>query len=96
MTDAQIAAAIIGFFAPLLIAAVQRTHWPDQARYVVALGGYVVLTLFVWLYENHVDRADDWRDYVRLFAPMFVAAVSSFQLLWKNALAQKIEDKTNG
>jgi hypothetical protein len=95
MTDEQIVAIIIGTLAPLLIAVVQRRDWPDEVRYGVALAVYLGLTVLTYFFQNETSLAGlGWRDFIRLFAPMFIAGVTAFQLLWKRTAAPVIEEKT--
>lgn len=95
MTDSQIAAVVTGTLMPWLIAVVQQRRWPDEVRYAVAFAAYLAATVFVYFFANSTSFDGlDWRGFVRLFAPMFIAGVSSFQLLWKRSVAPVIEDAT--
>lgn len=95
MTDSQIAAAVTGIFVPWLIAVIQQRAWAMEVRYAVAFVTYVVVSLGVYFFANSTSfDGITWRGVVRLFAPLFIAGVSSFNLLWRRAVAPAIEAKT--
>lgn len=95
MTDTDIVNVVTGSLLPLLIAVIQRKSWSDQLRFTVALVVYVATATFSALFLGDVGgNGLDWRGWIRAFAPIFIAAVTSFQLVWKRTLASTIERAT--
>jgi hypothetical protein len=95
MTDAQIIAALGGLLLPPFIAIFQRRKWGDETRFLVAGAVYLAAAAVAYWFENGADFAGmSVRGYARIFAPVMLTAVGSFQLLWKRSLAPRIEAAT--
>jgi len=62
----------------------------------VAMAVYLVLSLGIWFLANDTDtQGFDVHDWFRLFAPMALAGISSFKLLWADTVVPVIEEKTS-
>lgn len=95
MSNAQIAAFVVGVLAPNLIAVIQRQTWSHEVRHVAALISYMVLALFVFFFSNDTSFTGfGWKEYVSLFAPVMIGGVVAFNLIWRATTVPIIEAAT--
>lgn len=95
MSDAEIGNWILGFFAPLLIALIVQQGWSARLKQVVAFVVVVALSIAVWVYQHEgAFDGQDWRGFVRVLAPVFIASVASYHGLWRRTVAPAIESAT--
>lgn len=92
MTSLEMWSLVVGFFMPLIIAAVQRSSWSNPVRALVALVMCIIAAFgTVWL-------AGDFNtdDVVSSILLVLVTSIATYKGLWKpTEVAPKIEAATS-
>jgi hypothetical protein len=84
-------AAIVGFVAPPVIAVINREHWSEQVKGVVAFVVCLLAAIGTAWYEQSVD----WHDLRKVLPIVFGAAILTYHQFWKpTGIAPSIEKKT--
>jgi ABC-type uncharacterized transport system permease subunit len=92
MSNLEMWSLVVGFFMPLVIAAVQRSTWQPPLRALVALIMCIIASLgTVWFAgEFNTD------DVISSILLVLVTSISTYKGLWKpTAVAPKIEAATS-
>lgn len=93
-TDLVMWAAIVGFLLPMVIAVVQRQHWPDGLRSVVAF----VLCLAAAVPTVYLQGPEDftWHRWITASLTILTVTIASYKGLWKpTGVAPSIEHSTD-
>jgi len=78
-TNADLWAAIVAFFLPLVIALVVQSNWSSRIKSLVAFGAAMVVgVVTAWL-----NGQFEGVDVVRAILIAFVVSISAYQALWK-------------
>ena len=95
MSNPAMDVALFSFFLPPLFAIIIQWHWPTWAKQVVSFLLYLLVTVFVWAYRNHVDSVGwGWRDYIDAAWPVLAGGVVGYKALWSDTIKDGIEKAT--
>jgi 4-amino-4-deoxy-L-arabinose transferase-like glycosyltransferase len=96
MGDAgAVAELLIGFFMPLVFAAILQSRWSAGVKQVVSFILYMLVAIVVWIIEHENAGLSTWRDYVITFANIIIGGTVGYFGLWRRTLANRIEKATN-
>jgi hypothetical protein len=92
MSNLEMWSLLVGFFLPLVIAAIQRASWSNPVRAAVAFVSCVVAGLgTVWLAGNF-----NTKDIVSSILVVLVTALATYKGLWKpSGVGPQIESATS-
>lgn len=91
MTNLEMWSLIVGFALPLILAVIQRPHWPSWVRAVVAFAAFVVVGLGTAYFNGDLNG----KSIVSAVLFVLVTAITSYKGLWQpTGIAPKIESAT--
>ena len=82
MTDVQVI-AIVGFFAPLLVAVVKKERFADWVNAVIAIAFYLVLAVLVTIAQAGGLSAFSAEGFFANFGLVFASGTIGYVALWK-------------
>jgi len=92
MSNLEMWSLLVGFFMPLVIAAVQRSTWTNPVRALVALLMCIVAAFGTVWFAGEFDT----NDIISSILLVLVTSIASYKGLWKpTAVAPKIEAATS-
>lgn len=96
MTNIQMWSLIVGFFLPIVTAAIIRRGWASSAQAVANFFAVVVAAAGTVYFEGNLDT-DNIDGYVKSLLMVFVAAIASYHgLLKPTGIAPAVEAATGG
>lgn len=92
MTDAQMYAAIIGFFLPLIMSVIIQMGWSKQLQAVLLFTVVVLVSLGTLYFTGQLEG----KTLISNVLYTFVTAIAAYHGLWKpSQVAPAIESVTN-
>jgi VIT1/CCC1 family predicted Fe2+/Mn2+ transporter len=92
MTDAQMYAAIIGFFLPLVMSVIIQTGWDKRAQAVLLFVVVLIVSVGTLYFTGQLEG----RSLVSSVLLTFVTSIAAYHGLWKpTQVAPAIESATN-
>lgn len=93
MTNLQMWSLLVGFLAPLLIAAVQQPKWTSKTRAIVQVLSSLVIGAGTALFNGQLDSVKNTTSAILV---VLVASMSSYESVWKKTgWTAAIEAKTS-
>lgn len=91
MSEADMWAAVIGFFMPVVVALLNQCRWPAVLKGLCAFVTCAVAA-FITIYINGAVNATNW---VRTLLFVFMTAIATYRLWWNpSQIAPRIEEAT--
>jgi uncharacterized membrane protein YgdD (TMEM256/DUF423 family) len=92
MTDAQMYAAVIAFFLPLLMSVIIQTGWDKRIQAILLFVAVLIVSVGTLFFTGQLEG----RSLISSILLTFVTAIAAYHGLWKpTQVAPAIESATN-